>query len=349
MQQTILTPSASSRERFLNALTGRNKGTPPAWIMRQAGRYLPEYRALKSKYSFKEMVRTPELATEVTLQPLQRFDLDAAILFSDILVVPEAMGQPYHFREEGGIGMDFALGSSGEWERIHVPDVADTLGYVGEALKLLKAELGEEKALLGFGGAPWTLAAYMIQGSSSPLWPAPKSLFFSDRPRFEGLMEKITTTIIDYFRMQARSGADAIQIFDSWAAACPADHYEEMSLRWIRHIIAELEGLLPVILYAKDPPCGVAKLLTTGANVIGFSWTASLGEIRQEIPSHVGIQGNLDPALLTTSPEVVANEVRRLRQSMSGANNWIFNLGHGITPDAQVECVEAALGALRAE
>lgn len=349
MQQAILTPSASSRERFLNALAGRNEGTPPAWIMRQAGRYLPEYRALKSKYSFKEMVRTPELAAEVTLQPLRRFDLDAAILFSDILVVPEAMGQPYHFREEGGIGMDFALSSSGEWDRIRVPEVADELGYVGEALKILKAELGEKKALLGFGGAPWTLAAYMVQGHSSPHWPAPKSLFFGDRPRFEALMEQITATLIDYFRLQAASGADAIQIFDSWAAACPADHYEEMSLRWIRRIIGALEGMLPIILYAKDPPCGVDKLLTTGAQAFGFSWTISLGEIRREIPTHVGIQGNLDPALLTTSPEVVADEVRRLRKSMSGANNWIFNLGHGITPDAQVECVEAALGTLRAK
>jgi uroporphyrinogen decarboxylase len=337
----------SGRDRFLNALHGTHSGPPPVWLMRQAGRYLPEYRALKERYDFLTLVKTPELATEVTLQPIRRFGFDAAILFSDILVIPEAMGQPYAFRDQGGIEMAFALRHPDDFDRLREPEVEETLGYVPAALRLLKDELNGAQALLGFGGAPWTLATYMIAGGSSPHAVEAKTLFFRDRPRFDALMEQITRTLIRYFRMQAAAGADAIQIFDSWAGVCPADHYQAMSLQWIERILEALRGVVPVILFAKDAPVPLERLAQSGASALGLGWSSSLPEARKALGAACALQGNLDPVLLTTTPDLVATEVRRLRDSMAGAKNWIFNLGHGITPDARIDCVETLLATLR--
>ena len=205
----------NSRERFLKACACEPLDRPPVWIMRQAGRYLPEYRALKAKSSFLEMVKTPDLAAEVTLQPLRRFALDAAIIFSDILVIPEAMGQGYKFREEGGIAMDFRLENKTQLDRLDASDVAARLDYVGQALARVKTELKGEKALLGFGGSPWTLATYMLEGGSADDFEHSKAVFYSDRPFFNALMAKLTAALIGYFQMQIRTGADAIQIFVS--------------------------------------------------------------------------------------------------------------------------------------
>lgn len=337
----------TGRDRFMAALRGVNNGPPPAWLMRQAGRYLPEYRALKQRYNFLTLVKTPELATEVTLQPIRRFGFDAAILFSDILVIPEAMGQAYSFRDQGGIAMAFPLRDGDDFARLREPEVEESLGYVAAALRLLKAELAGSQALLGFGGAPWTLATYMVAGGSSPQAGAAKTLFFRDRTRFNHLMEQLTRTLVRYFRMQAAAGADAIQIFDSWAGACPADHYEEMSLQWIERIIDALRETIPVILFAKDAPAPLERLVRTGATALGLGWATSLPRARRELGAGCALQGNLDPTLLTTTPEIVAAEVGRLRQSMSGSKNWIFNLGHGISPEARIDCVEALLTSLR--
>ena len=309
--------------------------------MRQAGRYLPEYRALKAKHSFLEMVKTPELAAEVTLQPLRRFALDAAIIFSDILVIPEALGQGYKFREEGGIAMDFTLETRAQVDRLELAGVAMRLDYVGQVLARVKTELKGERALLGFAGAPWTLATYMVEGGSSEDYTRIKALFFSDRPLFTALMEKITAAVIDYCQMQIRAGADAIQLFDSWGGVIAGQDYEAASLRWIRQIIAALPKDFPVIVYAKGVASQFTDLAFSGARVLGVDWTVDLGLIRKLVPGNVALQGNLDPVLMNTTPEIVRSETLRLLESMRGAPGHIVNLGHGIMPTAKIECMQA--------
>ncbi len=330
----------TSRERFLAAIACEPLDRPPVWIMRQAGRYLPEYRALKAKSSFLEMVKTPELAAEVTLQPLRRFAFDAAIIFSDILVIPEAMGQGYKFRDAGGIGMDFRLETAAQLDLLNPVGVAQRLDYVGQALTRVKAELKNEKALLGFGGSPWTLATYMLEGGSSDDFERSKNVFYSDRPFFNALMSKLTAALIEYFQMQIRAGADAIQIFDSWGGLLAGQDYEAASLHWIREIIAALPKDFPVILYAKGTPSQFTDQAFSGAKVLGVDWTVDLGIARKQVPGNIALQGNLDPVLMNTTPDIVRRETARLLETMSGAKGHIFNLGHGIMPQAKLECVE---------
>lgn len=331
----------TSRERFLAAAACQPLDRPPIWVMRQAGRYLPEYRALKAKSSFLEMVRTPELAAEVTLQPLRRFALDAAIIFSDILVVPEALGQGYKFRDEGGIAMEFRLENRAQLDRLNSQGVAERLDYMAQSLALVKKELKGEKALLGFGGSPWTLATYMIEGGSSEDFSHIKELFFTDRPFFDALMEKLTAAVIEFFHMQIRAGADAIQIFDSWGGIIAGQDYEAASLRWMRQIIQAMPQDFPVILYAKGCPMQLTDMAFTGAKVLGVDWTVDLGVVRRLVPDNVALQGNLDPVLMNTTPEIVRREATRLLETMRGTKGHIFNLGHGIMPSAKVENMQA--------
>jgi len=310
--------------------------------MRQAGRYLPEYRELKSKSSFLHMVKTPELAAEVTLQPLRRFALDAAILFSDILVIPEALGQPYTFRDQGGIVMEYALQTRAQVDALAPASaVPERLSYVADALRLLKKELGDSKALLGFGGSPWTLATYMVEGGSSEDFEKIKYLFYTDRPLFNAILEKLTEGLIAYFKMQIAAGADAIQIFDSWGGIIAGPDYVAASLHWIRQIVAALPPEFPIILYAKGTCPHITDQAFSGVKVLSLDWTVDLGIIRQSVPGNVALQGNLDPLLMQTSPEVVRNEATRLLTSMRGCNGHIFNLGHGILPTAKIECVQS--------
>ena len=330
----------TSRERFLSACACAPLDRPPVWIMRQAGRYLPEYRALKAKSSFLEMVKTPELAAEVTLQPMRRFALDAAIIFSDILVIPEAMGQGYKFRDEGGIAMDFRLETQAQLDRLDATGVAQRLDYVAQALTRVKTELKGEKALLGFGGSPWTLATYMLEGGSADDFEHSKAVFYSDRAFFNALLEKLTAALIEYFRMQIRAGADAIQIFDSWGGIIAGQDYEAASLRWIQQIIAALPKDFPVILYAKGTATQLTAQSFCGASVLGVDWTIDLALARRLVPGNIALQGNLDPVLMNTTPEIVRREVTALLQAMGGAPGHIFNLGHGIMPQAKIECVE---------
>jgi uroporphyrinogen decarboxylase len=331
----------TSRDRFLSACACAPLDRPPVWVMRQAGRYLPEYRALKEKHTFLEMVRTPELAAEVTLQPLRRFALDAAIVFSDILVIPEALGQGYKFRDEGGIEMEFRLETRAQLDRLDPHGVAQRLAYVGQALERVKAELRGERALLGFGGSPWTLATYMVEGGSSDEFARIKGLFYSDRLFFDALMEKLTAALIAYFQMQIRAGADAIQLFDSWAGAVAGQDYEAASLRWMRQIVAALPKDFPVILYAKGAATQLTDLAFSGAAVLGIDWTVDLRVARKLVPGNVALQGNLDPVLLNTTPDIVHRETLRLLETMRGTSGHIFNLGHGIMPDAKIACMEA--------
>lgn len=340
----------TSRDRFLAACAGQPLDRPPLWIMRQAGRYLPEYRALKAQSSFLEMVRTPAVATEVTLQPLRRFALDAAILFSDILVIPEALGQGYRFRDEGGIAMEYRLDTRAQIDALApATAVAERLSYVAETLALLKRELGGQKALLGFGGSPWTLATYMVEGGSSEDFDRIKALFYTDRPTFDALLEKLTAALIAYFELQIRSGADAIQIFDSWGGIIAGADYEAASLRWIRQIVAALPRDFPVILYAKGTSPQHFAQAASGVRVLSVDWTTDLPALARALRTPESpvatrppaLQGNLDPVLLNTTPAIVARETSRLLDSMRGIPGHIFNLGHGILPHARIDCVES--------
>jgi len=333
----------TSRQRFLAAANCQPVDRPPIWLMRQAGRYLPEYRELKSAHDFVTMVRTPELATEVTLQPLRRFPLDAAIIFSDILVIPEALGQGYHFRDLGGIGMDYLLDTPEKIAALDGSKIAEKLAYVADALSLTRSKLGEDTALLGFCGSPWTLACYMVEGGSSKDFVAMKKLAWDQPEQFEALMQKLTNAIIEYLHMQIDAGADALQIFDSWGSICPAIHYEAWSLRWIHQIIRGLKGRVPVILYAKGMGHKAADLLRTGASVLSMDWTIDLRRMRQTLGHSVAMQGNMDPVALTTTPEITRREAQRILDDVAREPGFIFNLGHGMLPSAKIECVEALM------
>ncbi|GAB5559676.1 MAG: uroporphyrinogen decarboxylase [Synoicihabitans sp.] len=332
----------TSRERFLAACACQPLDRPPIWVMRQAGRYLPEYRELKAKSSFLHMVKTPELALEVTLQPLRRFALDAAILFSDILTIPEALGQPYHFRDQGGIGMDYRIDTRKQIDALAGADaIPEKLDYVPAALRLIRAEVGDSKAVLGFGGSPWTLATYMVEGGSSADFERIKLLYYTDREMFDALLSKLTDALITYFKLQIEAGADAIQIFDSWGGIIAGPDYESASLRWIKKIVAAMPADFPIILYAKGTAPHLTDQAFSGVRVISVDWTNDLAITRQNLPDNVALQGNLDPVLMQTTPEIVAREAGRLLKSMQGLNGHIFNLGHGITPRAKIACMES--------
>ena len=315
--------------------------------MRQAGRALPEYRALKEKHAFVDLVRTPELAAEVTLQPIRRFDFDAAVLFSDILVIPEAMGQPYHFRDGGGIEMEFAVSTAADIRKLDPRRAAGKLHYVAEALRLVKPALKGRTALLGFAGSPWTLANYMIEGSSAHDFTRAKSLFYTEPLLFCELMEKLTFAVTEFLQLQIASGADAVQIFDSSGGLLADNAFDAASGRWIRQIITSLGNKVPVILFSKGTHGRWASLAATGANILSIDWTQSLAEVRALLPPHVGVQGNLDPALLGTTPEIVAVETTRILRDMKGQSGHIFNLGHGVAPSAKLECIEALVTTVR--
>ena len=338
--QPSLPRALNNRERFLNACACRTVDRPPIWLMRQAGRALPEYRGLKEKYSFLQLVQTPELAAEVTLQPIRRFDFDAAILFSDILVVAEAMGQGYHFRETGGIEMDFALTSGREIERLETGAVKERLQYVAKALPLIKEELKGRTALIGFAGSPWTLANFMIEGGSAKEFTKAKELFYSDSRLFSSLMTKLTKAVTEFLQLQIDAGVDAIQIFDSLGGILAANSFEDASARWIRKIVDSLRGQVPVIVFSKGTHWNWGALLRTGAQVLGVDWTVPLANVKAELPAGVGLQGNLDPFLLRMSPEVVAAEANRILRETRGWTGHIFNLGHGVPPSARLESIE---------
>ena len=335
------------RERFLAAANCQPVDRTPVWLMRQAGRSLPEYRKLKEQYSFLQMAQTPELAVEVTLQPIRRFDYDAAILFSDILVIPEAMGQPYSFREKGGIAMDHSIRNQSDIDRLSTEAVTDRLHYVRATLELLRKELSDTRALLGFAGSPWTLATYMVEGGSSKDYQAVLGFYQKNKEEFEALMEKITEAVIAYFKMQISAGVDAVQIFDSWGGILKGADYLDGSLKWIRKIVEAIRDEIPVILFAKGCADQLEELCQTGAQIIGLDWTVDIGEAANRIPSNIAVQGNLDPFVLNTTPENTTKETEKILNAMQGRPGHIFNLGHGIDKDAKLENVQALLDTIR--
>lgn len=356
----------SSRQRFLNACHCRPNDRPPVWLMRQAGRALPEYRKLKETYTFVQLVQNPELATEVTLQPIRRFGFDAAILFSDILVIPEAMGQSYHFRETGGVVMDFAVQSKADIEKLSVTQVCERLQYVDKALRLLRRELGDETALIGFSGSPWTLATFMMEGASVPKYGRALALFREDPQTYFALAEKLTAAVTAYLQMQVAAGVDALQIFDSHGGHLLPGEFQEASGRWMAEIIANLRtnatrqklagaetgaptgDAPPIIAFSLGTHGNWADLVATKANVLGIDWQTSMAEARQVIPEGIGMQGNLAPALICEgTPEAVATETRAIIEAMRGRTGHIFNLGHGLTPGAKLENIAALVATVK--
>lgn len=340
--RTAETPSAGlgGRERFGRACRCQPVDRPPVWLMRQAGRVLPEYRALKQQHTFVELVRTPELAAEVTLQPIRRFGFDAAIIFSDILVITEALGQPYAFSDEGGIRMEFTLQSPADIARLTPTGVAERLSYVGQALRLVRSELGERTALIGFSGSPWTLANFMIEAGARDYLKA-RELYYANRAAFNRLCEILTQAITEYLHLQIDAGVDAVQLFDSLGQLLPETEFEAASGCWMRRIIADLRGRVPVIVFARGAHGDWRTVLQTGAQVVGADWTVNLEDLKRWVPPSVGIQGNLDPAVLITTPEVVAAETRRILATLQGRPGHIFNLGHGVPPGARLENLES--------
>ena len=342
---TVLT----NRERMLSALRCERVERPPVWLMRQAGRALPEYRKLKEKYTFLELAQTPELAAEVTLQPIRRFGFDAAIIFSDILVVPEAMGAPYRFRETGGVEVDFKIQTARDIDKLSVEAVAEKLTYVTDGIRLVKRELGDETALLGFAGSPWTLANFMLDGGSAKEHSGGLRLFTSDRWAFERLCAKLTEAVTLFLREQIRAGVDAVQIFDSLGGLLPNRDFRAASGVWIREIVAGLAGSVPVIVFSKgtrDWP----SLLELGANAIGIDHGISLSEVRRILPSRMAMQGNLAPEQLAMeNPEQISARVSAIIHEMRGRDGFIFNLGHGLPPNARLENIQAIVDTIRGE
>ena len=315
--------------------------------MRQAGRCLPEYRALKEKYSFLELVRTPELAAEVTLQPVRRFGFDAAILFSDILVVPEAMGQGYHFRETGGVEMEFALRDAADIARLSVDAIEDKLQYVTEALKLIKPQLANRTALLGFAGSPWTLANFMLDGGSSKNHARALQLLREDRALLNTLLQKLTTAVTKFLRAQIAAGVDAIQLFDSHGGLLPDELFQAGSGEWLRRIISEIDEEIPVIVFSKGTR-DWKTLLALGADVIGIDHAFDLSEARQLFPADIAIQGNLAPELLIhLTPDELELKTNQLLEKMRGRPGYIFNLGHGVPPGAPLENMARIVSTVR--
>lgn len=337
----------SGRQRFLAACAGRPVDHPPVWLMRQAGRVLPEYRALKEKFTFHELIRKPELATEVTLQPIRRFGFDAAILFSDILVVAEALGQSFQFADRSGVCMDYKLDTARDITKLDSRRTKEHLSYVSQVLSMVREELGDNTALLGFAGSPWTLANFMLEGGSSREYVKARALYYSDPGTFHHLFETLTDAVVAFLELQIDAGVDAVQIFDSLGGCLAADAFPEASARWMQEIISRLGNRVPVIVFSKGTHGNWEVLTGTGAQVIGVDWTVSLKEVRRFLSDHVALQGNLDPVVLTTTKEATHRETRRILEEIKGHPGHIFNLGHGVPPSARLENIETLLETVR--
>jgi len=329
--------------RFLRALRREPVDRTPVWIMRQAGRYLPEYRATRARAgSFVTLCKTPELACEVTLQPLARYPLDAAILFSDILTVPDAMGLGLSVHEGEGPRFARTVRTRAEIDALGVPDPETDLRYVMDAVRLIRRELHERVPLIGFAGSPWTLACYMIEGGGSSSFARPKALAWDDPATMHALLDVVARAVARYLAAQAAAGAQALMVFDTWGGLLPPDLFREFSLRYLAQIAQLLQSdnvakALPLILFSKGANGHLEMLADTGCAALGLDWTIGLDEARARVGSRVALQGNLDPAVLLASPAAIRGEVRKALDSFGAHPGHVFNLGHGITPDVDPE------------
>ena len=337
---------------LLRALLRQKVDRTPVWIMRQAGRYLPEYLKTRAAAgSFMDLCQTPELACEVTLQPLRRFNLDAAIIFSDILTIPDVMGLKLFFVAGEGPKFEHPIRTAEDIRKLPSPDVNESLGYVMDAISLTRRELDGKVPLIGFSGSPWTLATYMIEGGSSKTFSKAKKLIYQDPEIAHQLLEKLAATVTDYLNAQIEAGAQAVQIFDTWGGALSAQAYQDFSLRYMKQIVSGLkrenEGRrVPVILFSKGCSTQLEGLADTGCDALGVDWTISLGEARNRVGDRVALQGNLDPSVLLANRKVIRREVSETLNSFGQGDGHVFNLGHGITPDVDPENLSALISAV---
>ena len=309
-------------------------------MMRQAGRYLPDYMKLKEKYSFFERCQTPELATEITIQPVEQVGVDAAIIFSDILVIPQAMGMEVQMVEGKGPFLPDPIKKVADLNKLYLPDVEEKLGYVFQALRLTKKTLDGRVPLIGFAGAPWTLLCYMVQGKGSKTFDEAKAFCYTQPETAHRLLQMITDTTIAYLKGQAKVGADVVQIFDSWGGLLGPDDFEILSLRYIRQIVAALKDEVLTIVFAKGAWQSLESMAATGAHGLGIDWCIRPQMARQLAGSGVTLQGNFDPAKLMSPIPVIEKEVRIMLDAFKGSRH-IANLGHGILPDVPVDHARA--------
>lgn len=333
-----------SPHRLIRAFLQQPVDMTPIWIMRQAGRYLPEYRATREKAgSFTTLCKTPDLACEVTLQPLRRFALDGAIIFSDILTIPDAMGLELFFIEGEGPRFKKYIKTMADIRALPIPDPMQELNYVMQAIKLTKQELNNRVPLIGFSGSPWTLATYMIQGAKHLLYENPHGM--------HELLEKLAKSIVLYLNAQIEAGADAVMIFDTWGGTLTTPAYLEFSLAYMKRILSELtrekNGVkIPCILFTKNGHGWLNDIAQSGCDVIGVDWTINLGTAREIIAGRCALQGNMDPAILYTNPDCIRREAKIILESFGRHPGHVFNLGHGILPDIPPEHVSVLVDAV---
>jgi len=336
----------TDKSRLLKALAREPVDTTPVWMMRQAGRYLPEYRALRERAgSFMALCQDPEAACEITLQPLARFDLDAAILFSDILTIPAAMGLGLHFVPGEGPHFDCPLRTPADIDGVRAPDIETELGYVAAAVELTKRELNGRAPLIGFAGSPWTLATYMVEGGPSKIYRHIKALAYDEPNALHRLLGLLADTTAAYLNAQIRAGADAVQIFDTWGGTLSTSAFEAFSLAYIRRIIQGLDPA-PVIVFTKGGGGWLELLAASGAHALGLDQTVDIGHARQRVGDRVALQGNADPALLYARPDAIRREVRAIIRRYGEHPGHIFNLGHGVTPEVEPDRVAALVDAV---
>lgn len=339
-----------TNDLFLRACKRQRCERTPVWMMRQAGRYLPEYRAVRSKSDFLTMVRTPELAAEVTVQPVDIVGVDAAIVFSDILVVPDAMGMKLVMEESKGPRFPEPLRSRGQIDALHIPDPQKDLKYVMQAIEVSKRRLGGRVPLIGFSGAPWTLAAYMVEGGGTRDFRFIKRMMLDDPDTLKALLKKLALTVREYLEAQIAAGAEAVQIFDTWGGILAPEYYRKFSLDYIADIVATMrhDGV-PVIVFSKGANYALKELADTGADVVGLDWTVDIHDVRELVGDQVALQGNFDPSFLYASPECIRKEVLSILRKFGRGNGHVFNLGHGILPDVPVENARALVRAVKEE
>ncbi|MCR9263432.1 MAG: uroporphyrinogen decarboxylase [Flavobacteriaceae bacterium] len=331
---------------FLRALKGETVERPPVWMMRQAGRYLPEFMELKHKYDFFTRCQTPELASEITVQPIRRYGMDAAILFSDILVIPQAMDIEVEMKPNFGPYLPNPIRSKEDLERVIVPDIQDTLGYVMEAITMTKEKLNDEIPLIGFAGSPWTILCYCVEGQGSKSFDKARGLCFSQPEVAHQLLQKITDTTIAYLKAKVEAGVNAVQVFDSWGGMLSPTDYQEFSWPYIQQIVDALKDLAPVIVFGKGCWFALKEMAQSGASAVGVDWTCSAQNARYLTGGNITLQGNFDPARLLSPPAEIKKRVTQMIREF-GKDKYIVNLGHGILPNIPLENAKAFIDAVK--
>jgi uroporphyrinogen decarboxylase len=339
--------SALKNDLLLKALKGETVSRTPVWMMRQAGRYLPDYIKLRDKYTFFERCETPELATEITVMPVDQVGVDAAIIFSDILVVPQAMGMEVQLIEKIGPLLPAPIKTAQDLQRLCVPDVQERLHYVFEALKLTKKTLDGRVPLIGFGGAPWTLLCYMVQGKGSKTFDEAKAFCYQQPAVAHQLLQMITDTTIAYLKAQVAAGADTVQVFDSWGGLLSPQDFEIFSLQYIRQIVAAMKDVCPTIVFAKGAWFALEDMAATGAHGLGIDWCIKPELARQFAGSNITLQGNFDPAKLLAPIPEIEKAVKEMLKGF-GRQRYIANLGHGILPNVPVDHAKAFVETVKA-